>query len=446
MSITRILVGDCRETLRGLADGSIQTCVTSPPYLGLRSYLPEGHAEKDRELGAEASVDAYVANLVAVFRAVRRILRDDGTVFLNLGDSYAGGKVGNTNGSRGSSLTTGTRPDRRAEVESAKGLSVTRSVPGGLKPKNLIGVPWRVAFALQADGWYLRSAMPWIKRNCMPERTADRPTSAVEYVFLLSKRAAYFWDQEAARRPNAPGTAAHHDRYSNRPVVGKGGNPHRKDKGGTTQGGVGYVGSGRNLRNSDPWFDSLDALISEERAYLADLEAMREGGGLLSGEDGAPLALDVNTKPYSGAHFATFPPALVEPCVKAGTSERGQCGECGASWRRVVERAQPPTVPPSELDRYGTGDAGVHRKVGGQYQKWLDANPPQTTGWEPSCSCDAGDPVPQTVLDPFSGSGTTGLVANRLGRDAILCELNPAYAEIARERLRTDGPLFVGVG
>jgi hypothetical protein len=148
---------------------------------------------------------------------------------------------------------------------------------------------------------------------------------------------------------------------------------------------------------------------------------------------------------FNQAHFATFPTTLVEPCIKAGTSEKGCCAACGAPYVRVTERVEPPAVADSTLDRYGNGTAGVHRNVGGQYQKWLDENPSQTIGWQPSCQCQAGNPIPCTILDPFGGAGTVGLVADRLGRNSILIELNEAYAKMARQRLIGDAPLFADV-
>lgn len=381
-----IRIGDCRERLRELDAESVHCVVTSPPYWGLRDYGVEG------QLGLEPTPEAYVASMVEVFREVRRVLRSDGTVWLNLGDSYAANGVSGLGIKGEASTLVGTA--NHAHTAQPK------TVPSGLKPKDLVGIPWRVAFALQADGWYLRSDIIWSKPNPMPESVTDRPTKAHEYVFLLSKSARYYYDADAVREPHLPVTLAriekplHHRHPDN---VGVGIPPVDTERMGERFANP----AGRNMRSV--W--------------------------------------TIATQPYPGAHFATFPEALVEPCIKAGTSERGVCPECGAPWVREVERDQPPAVDPSSIDRYGTGEAGVHRKVGGQYQKWLDANPPQTTGWRPSCKClDAAyrhpEPTPATVLDPFAGSGTTGLVANRLSRRAILIELSEDYIGQLRHRNR----------
>lgn len=288
-----ILVGDCREVLRTIPEKSIQTCVTSPPYFGLRDYGVEG------QIGLEQTPDEYVAEMVAVFREVRRVLRDDGTLWLNLGDSYWTAK----------GASYGVDPKQGARRGWARPQD--RPPPAGLKGKDLIGVPWRVAFALQADGWYLRSSIIWHKPNPMPESVADRPTNAHENIFLLAKSDRYHFDAEAvkerAESERVRGPALHADTKS---TNGNGGLSRRKPQ------------EFRNIRNV--W--------------------------------------TVPTRGFSEAHFATFPPALIEPCIKAG--------------------------------------------------------------------CPAG---------------TTGLVADRLGRDAILIELNPDYASMAEKRVYSDQPLFAQV-
>lgn len=316
----RLLTGDCLTVLRGLPDGIVRCCVTSPPYWGLRDY---GHAG---QLGLEATPDAYVASMVAVFREVRRVLADDGTLWLNLGDSYAGswGNQGRKD-ERGSQ-----RPINGPMIQSLVGQypqkeSNTGAVPDGFKPKDLIGIPWRVAFALQADGWYLRSDIIWAKPNPMPESVTDRPTKAHEYVFLLSKSARYFYDAQAIAEPIAPATIR--DKRSNADGLRRlRGFPGQASNGGTR------LGSRDTSNRRSVW--------------------------------------TINTKPYKGAHFATFPPALVEPCIRAGSAP--------------------------------------------------------------------GD----TVLDPFSGSGTTAAVAVGNGRRAIGIELNPAYQDLARQRI---GPMLCEV-
>ena len=248
--------GDCLDVMRGMEAGSVQCCVTSPPYFGLRDY---GH---DGQIGLESTPDDYVARLVDVFREVRRVLRDDGTLWLNLGDSYA------------SNPASGGKKSPRMSGEHKRTPRAKYQRPPGLKPKDLIGIPWRVAFALQADGWYLRQDIIWHKPNPVPESVRDRCTKAHEYLFLLTKSARYFWDAEAMKEPakragDKPGGTGHYIQHS------AGG--HNKD--GLRACGERPVAENRNRRSV--W--------------------------------------TVTTKPYSGAHFATFPPDLIEPCILAGS-------------------------------------------------------------------------------------------------------------------------------
>lgn len=303
-----IIVGDCLETLRRLPDQSVHTCVTSPPYFGLRDY---GH---DGQIGLEPTPDEFVAALVEVFREVRRVLRDDGTLWLNLGDSYAA----NRGHQVPSTLMNGDNTNR-AQAGAGKGMKASAI---GLKEKDLIGIPWRVAFALQADGWYLRQDIIWHKPNPMPESVRDRCTKAHEYIFLLSKSPRYYFDAEAIKEP-----AVHAGRVPGR-------SPGR------------YVQPSAGGNNRDGMDDCAQRPVGEKRNRRS--------------------VWTVTTKPFKGAHFATFPPDLIEPCVLAGA------------------------------------------------------------------------PIGGVVLDPFGGAGTTGLVARRHGRRAILCELNPEYAEIAKQRILDD--------
>lgn len=554
--VIRLLQGDCRDVLRTIAADSVHCVVTSPPYWGLRDYGCDG------QLGLEPTPEAYVANMVEVFREVRRVLRPDGVCWLNLGDSYAtgAGKVGDcpgggeqgerwagSSGSRGErsrGLRDGRHSGKHLHVHAKGPMTQPNRMPiAGLKPKDLVGMPWSIAKALQQpyyggaikeerdrvwlaaiidgegticgftherkddgrtrtgvhvfvtnscdailsechriwpasrsehmrpsaghlgkkivnrwiphgaekkalllaeiypyliskktqcliawnllqfvqdgkrlgrglhghgvrekrallarllsdvnqgrqcdipswcvtppslheQGWWLRSDIIWSKPNQMPESVTDRPTKAHEYVFLLTKSARYFYDAEAVKEPGTgrdPGNVA----------------PHKHDDGtpfNRTKSGLLNVGpaTSRNLRSV--W--------------------------------------TIATAPFSGEHFAVFPPALAETCIKAGTSERGCCPTCGAPWVRVVKRTR-------------------MRDVG----HWRDKTTTETTGWEPGCTCPPASPVPCTVLDPFVGSGTSMLVADRLQRNGIGIDLNPEYVEMATARLSNDSPLFMG--
>jgi DNA modification methylase len=360
----RVIAGDALARLRELPSESVHCAVTSPPFYSLRDYGCAG------QIGLEPSPEAYVAALVEVFREVRRVLRFDGTLWLNLGDSY---------GAQGGGKAAGLYQDKRtggATWESP------RKAPNGTKPKDLIGIPWLVAFALRADGWYLRSEIIWHKSNPMPESVTDRPTCAHEKLFLLAKSPRYFYDAEAIKEPST------------------------------------YPDDNRKARAS----------IDQKRMPSASVAGIRPGSAIYPSRNKRNV-WTITSAPYRGAHFATYPPALVEPCILAGTSERGVCRRCGAPHVRVVENN---IVGRKDFDRvdHGNFDARGLRSSCGHADK-------NTVGWRASCSCRAAL-VPAAVLDPFAGAGTTGLVAERLGRDAVLIELNEAYATMARDRIAGD--------
>ena len=365
--------GDCRDVLKTLDEKSVHTCITSPPYYGLRDYqtgtweggdpncthqrmtkiskdTSTGHrgmydqgnvvgdaiykttcnkcgaTRKDKQIGLESTPDEYVQQMVEVFREVRRVLRDDGTVWLNLGDTYSNFKDSK---STPQTLSKGTQSAQANEID--EGLSVSRNPrtlkQAGLKNKDLIGIPWRVALALQSDGWYLRQDIIWHKPNPMPESVKDRCTKSHEYIFLLSKQPNYYYDYEAIKEK------AKGERWGgNKPI------------------------NMNNTKDIDNQFSGL----TRERKMLFDERNKRS-------------VWTVNPKPYKEAHFAVFPTELIEPCVLAGCPEGG------------------------------------------------------------------------TVLDPFGGSGTTGLVADRHKRNAVLIELNNDYIDIAEDRLKDDAPLFSSI-
>jgi DNA modification methylase len=418
----RVLDGDVRSVLPTLPDGSVQCCVTSPPYFGLRDYGVDG------QIGLEPTVDAYVAELVSVFREVRRVLRDDGTLWLNLGDSYAGSWGAHSRGHDAPGNLEGGSMLSARQIQAAPKGTKTGSIRGeGIKPKDLIGVPWMVAFALRADGWFLRSDIIWAKPNPMPESVRDRPTKAHEYLFLLTKNARYYWDADAVREEGKSESEA---RYAN-----------------------GYKSFGAGQFEGSP----ADRRTAKE--IPAEKLAHLTGRNIRS-------VWTIATHAYPGSHFATFPPALVEPCIKAGTSEKGACPACGAPWVRVVEQQ----TRNGSWHQHENDAVTGNQKPSGQ-KLWDAYQPPKQLGWQPSCACDGtfvdepytldepertwkrfvpgpdgvGDPVPCVVLDPFFGAGTVGLVADRLGRDAIGIELNPDYAAMARKRIAGDAPLFAAV-
>ena len=624
-----------------LADESVHCCVTSPPYWGLRDYgtatwvggdegcdhvdeekLAERKRQKksmiavgertdgstrtrvhdetigkdwqyrdtcpkcgavrvDNQLGLEPTPEQYIENMVAVFREVWRVLRKDGTLWLNMGDSYA-------------SSTKGTGGPSDKQDSNAGSRYEPRKLNHGLKEKDLCGIPWRLALALQADGWWLRSDIIWHKPNPMPESVTDRPTKSHEYLFLLTKSARYFYDAAAIREEGKG--AKWRDGF-------RGGNGQLYTQGNTFQNSGESFSSGRtdltplggstlgpelsatlhtnngtsgargwcNLSKSEVSIDNavtreakrfqvIDlvsfkiGLKTSEGYYMVNLEAVSNTAPLTSEvvalESLFSLSLPISsfvsdlptapswailsshvdadpfsgtfarakvvrlecalvsgkffaanitveceetqfslfvftslwsshvsftpdssnniiphternkrtvwtipTRPYSGAHFATFPPALVEPCIKAGTSEHGCCPECGAPWERVVERQDERhwTERRSPGDKWDFGKEHGRNDGGGSFL----GNDAITTGWKPMCECiseyiDVGTfeepvlipqafhPIPCTVFDPFIGSGTVAMVARSLGRHGIGTDLSMEYLHLARERLELN--------
>ena len=383
--MTALLVQGSAHALP-LHDESVQCVVTSPPYWGLRAYEGEQIIpEWGSALGLEPTPELYVEHIVAVFREVRRVLRPDGTLWLNMGDSYAAQRGATTmpaeslaGGEHGQDL--GDKSSRRGRSEGIQPHRDAQAI--GLKHKDLIGIPWRVAFALQADGWWLRSDIVWSKPNPMPESVTDRPTKSHEYVFLMAKSEQYFYDADAIREMGAEPDRERSDRI-----------------GGAT---------GHTVRHSP------GAIIGA------------------SSSRNARSVWNIATAPYPGAHFATFPEKLAERCVLAGSS-RQACAECGAPWARVVERGNS-----EHHHRAGCGHIDIDSDDfydSGSYGGFTNTARP-TGDWQPTCAHDAGSGR-SVVLDPFAGTSVTGIAAIRNGRDYVGLDLSRSYlVEHSRERLR----------
>jgi DNA modification methylase len=291
--LQQILVGDCREILPTLPDESVQCCVTSPPYWNLRSYLPRGHPDKSLEIGQESTPQEYVETMRQVFEDVRRILKPDGTLWLNISDTYAA--------NRGYQVADTKHVDVGNDMRSR--------VPIGLKPKDLVGIPWRVAFALQDDGWYLRSDIIWHKPNPMPESVTDRPTRSHEYIFLLSKSPRYYYDHEAIKDPPSPDLLKQiKDGYNGQAIkdyLGASVQDASATKLRIIQGYRKRIDKQRGHSRRHAGFnDKWDALTPEEQA--------------MCGRNKRDV-WTVAPANYRQAHFATFPPNLIRPCILAGT-------------------------------------------------------------------------------------------------------------------------------
>ena len=536
MSAVRIINADVIDGLRQLDDESVQTVITSPPYWGLRDYgIPpsiwggdpdclhgwdaeivdrtratpgingsgltndgahqaatarfemrsrfctrcgawEGH------LGLEPSYQLYVEHMVLVFREIRRVLRKDGTVWLNLGDTYnagrngghvGGGKQGadaRYNGLDRSGVNASNRGHRQVGDSKNPNANVpvwgpNRTSGTDLKPKDLVGIPWRVAFALQADGWYLRQDIIWAKPNPMPESTRDRCTKSHEYLFLLSKRERYFYDATAiAEDVTKTGTPGHlqcgtNSRENVRRTpnwktpdgwdtsTGKGGHGafHKE---GREAGQTGYVKKSKNKARKHAADRGVPVPRPENER---DRKGCPNTAGAVAGSvpwEGVTRnkrdVWSIATTPYPEAHFATFPPELVEPCILAGSSEKGCCSECGTPIKRQVT-SETVFMGGSGAAGRSAEDANANGKWAGErYGDNLALGPgtiTKTVGWAPQCKCNAST-VPCVVLDPFGGAGTVGLVARNLNRRAVLIEIGPQYCTMADTRVH--GALFAG--
>lgn len=528
MTDHRIIHGDVMKGIRLIPDASVHEVITSIPYLWQRDYGEAG------QIGLEETPQDYVKIMVDVSREIFRILRPDGVYFMNTGDSYVGSGKGPTglNGIGDQGARQGFT-DRKAKI------------PAGMKPKDLVGIPWALAEALRADGWYWRKWFPWIKRNCLPESINDRPGSSLEVIHMFAKSGNtlywthpvhnavrvqpepdyiwtnrdtgeitkiepenwrnirwdadprkrlwartnlwegrdYFWDPDAIRVTQSLNT---HSRGTGSVKKLGAEDSTIRAKGSWNQSTLNIeVPGGRNRRDSDWFFESWDD--------LAFKNAFNAWQGLVLDEDGDPIALVVNPQPFEGDHFAVFPETLVEPLVLAGTSEKGCCPACGAPYIRIIEKGEPLEDWKRECGADSQGeyngiswkhDKLLTGKTGHFHDKEKRENPPQhknllydgqqpqgmhlkralkqdalgdprlvgfnarcqqnasdvkrrilagmkerITKWVPSCDCNAGEPVPCTVFDPFLGRGTTIKVSRDLGRSSAGCELSSKYIE-----------------
>lgn len=425
--------GDALEVMRKLPARSVHCCVTSPPYWGLRSYLADDHESKKSELGLERTPEEYVGRMVKYFRQVKRLLRKDGTLWLNLGDSYAtgAGKVSTAPGGGKQGEKFKAHFGKNTASPRTQDLTQPNRMPlPGLKPKDMVGIPWRVAFALQADGWYLRSEIIWNKPNPMPESVTDRPTKSHETIFLLTKSPRYFYDAEAIKESNSPGSIERFGLQDGKQTrkwdTSDNKRDGRSDGTKSNEGFRDHVPFGRNKRTvwtvATEGYDA-EACLACRRVYSgAEYRRLRR-----ENVEGITRVYCVcGAYDQWKSHYATFPPNLILPCILAGTSDRGACPECGGPWTRLIEskkhfesgsgKSGNPIAGKNGPECQGGGDTGDIRKGPVLESK--------TVGWEPGCKCGV-EPEPCVVLDPFAGSGTTGQVARETGRKAILIELNP---------------------
>ena len=354
-----------------LPDGVVQCCVTSPPYFNLRDY------QVPNQIGLEKTPEEYIGNLLGVFREVWRVLRDDGVLWVNIGDSYANDSKwgGSGSGPSTKNYTSG--------LGGCIGQKARRTT--GYKPKELMLIPHRFAMAMQDDGWYLRSEVIWSKRSPMPESVRDRPTRAHEQFFLFSKQPRYFYDLYGVLEKAKYGSSGRAD---------------------VKKGGFNSKYANDAARKGDESFRA----ISEKRNIRS--------------------VWSLSNESFKGAHYAVMPSKLVIPCIKAGSSEKGCCPECRSPWKRIVEKLRAPTRPGRDTKVTTNNPLAV-----GNRDPERHVTSYKSVGWEPTCDCGIDETMPCLVIDPFSGAGTVPMVADNLGHHGIGFDAGMQYCRMACERI-----------
>lgn len=452
--INQVILGDSLELMQQLPEKSAHTCVTSPPYYALRDYsvapttwpevtfslfgFPITIPPQTCCLGMESTPMAFIGHMVLIFRGVKRVLRDDGTCWINMGDSYASSGKNRTEeqASRNSTLAGSTTSQSQILHQQSK-------IVDGLKPKDMIGIPWMLAFALRDDGWYLRSDVIWAKPNPMPESVQDRPTKAHEYIFLLSKSEKYYYDHHAIKTPPKESSFARWDQAVD--------DQTRSDRvPGKTNGNMKAVGGGQfNIRKKR----DEDRAVYRQRCHSRRHAGFNDRWDKMSTEEQMSMGANkrtvwsVPTMPFKEAHFATFPEDIPATCIKAGTSQMC-CADCGTPYTRRVEQELVPTpkaIKTAVIDARDHGadsnDQGSNRQKDGHKNGYIYQH--RTLGWLKACSCETQETKPCIVLEPFSGAGTTPMVARKLGRDYYAIEKKPEYKAISDKRLKDELGMFI---
>ncbi len=437
--LNHIYQGDVLKVLKTLPDECVDCCITSPPYYGLRDYstgkwiggdpncehwTPDndiknasdvqrgnfgslrkekhicrrcGAVREDLQIGLEQTPEEYVAKLVEVFKEVKRVLKKEGTFWLNIGDTYFGGGGGNQYSQENQGITA---QQFRANGEKEKSAGISYGFRNQKRPDikkgDMIGIPWMLAFALRRDGWFLRQDIIWHKKNCMPESVTNRCTKSHEYIFLFAKSSKYFYDNEAIKEPVAQSSIMRCNR-----VIAN--NEHFDPT---------------KHKNYEGIQNPMDILIRTSQSVLKNMTRNKRD------------VWSISPHPFKGNHFATFPENLITPMILAGTSKKGVCSICGLPFTRITKQR---IIKKGAGLKHLVGESA--KATGNRYDVPYNILQTETQKWIPTCKCESPTPKPAVVLDCFMGAGTTGAVAKKLGRNYIGIDLNPEYIKIANERI-----------